>query len=214
MNEELSIRRREYQREALGESDVAADPVEQFARWWRDALSAEVPEPDAMTLATADASGRPSGRIVLLKGFDDRGFVFYTNYESRKGRELAANPYAALVLFWGVLERQVRLEGRVTRVSPEESDAYFASRPPASRIGALASRQSELLASRAALEARVAALEAHYGGGEIPRPEHWGGYRLEPDAVEFWQGRRSRLHDRIRYRRETGGVWVRERLSP
>lgn len=214
MADDVSELRREYRREALDDDAAASDPLEQFAAWWREALAAEVAEPNAMTLATADACGRPSARIVLLKGFDERGFAFYTNYESRKGRDLAANPRAALVFFWVELERQVRIEGRVSQTTPAESDAYFASRPLGSRIGAIASRQSDVLASRAPLEARVRDLEARYADGDVPRPDHWGGYRLEPDAVEFWQGRSSRLHDRLRYRRAEGGAWVRERLSP
>ena len=214
MADEISELRREYRREALDETAAAADPFEQFGRWWREALAAEVAEPNAMTLATADERGRPSARIVLLKGFDERGFAFYTNYESRKGRELDANPRAALVLFWSELERQVRVEGDVARTTAEESDAYFASRPLGSRIGAIASRQSDVLASREPLEARVRELEARYADGDVPRPAHWGGYRLDPEAIEFWQGRSSRLHDRLRYRRSSDGLWVRERLSP
>jgi pyridoxamine 5'-phosphate oxidase len=214
MADDISQLRRDYRLEALGEEAAAGDPIEQFGRWWREALAAEVAEPNAMTLATADVTGRPSARIVLLKGFDDRGFTFYTNYESRKGRELAANSHAALVFFWVELERQVRIEGIASQTTPDESDAYFASRPLGSRIGAIASHQSEVLGSREPLEARVRELEAEFAGGDVPRPAHWGGYRVAPDAIEFWQGRSSRLHDRLRYRRGEGGAWIRERLSP
>ena len=205
--------RRDYARAGLTEADAAADPLAQFARWFDEALAAGLPEPNAMTLATATLDGRPSARVVLLKGFDARGFVFFTNRHSRKGRELAANPYAALAFFWPELERQVRVEGAVAPTGDEESDAYFASRPLASRLGAWASSQSEVIAGREVLDRAVEELAARFGG-EVPRPPHWGGYRLSPEAVEFWQGRPSRLHDRLRYARRPDGGWRRERLAP
>ena len=214
MHEDLSHLRKEYTRHGLHESELAATPVEQFRTWFTAACEGGVEAPDAMTLATADGDGRPSARIVLLKGYDERGFVFFTNYESRKGRELDANPNAALLFFWSELEQQVRIEGRVERVTAEESDAYFAVRPFGSRIGAVASRQSEPLASREDLEARVRELESRFGpSGEVPRPPHWGGYRLLHERVEFWQGRPSRLHDRLLFTREGDG-WPVVRLSP
>jgi len=205
--------RREYTAAGLREADASDDPLEQFGRWFDQALAAEVPEVNAMTLATADGAGRPAARIVLLKGFNDEGFVFYTNHESRKGQELAANPQAALLFFWVPLERQVRIEGPVTRVSREESEAYFRSRPRGSQIGAWASQQSAVIADRGELEARVRTLESQYADQDVPLPPRWGGYRLTPEAIEFWQGRPSRLHDRLRYQFEDG-AWRRHRLSP
>jgi pyridoxamine 5'-phosphate oxidase len=208
----------DYKRETLDESAVAPDPFRQFERWFDEAVKAEVPEPNAMTLATADAAGRPSARVVLLKGFDDRGFVFFTNYASRKGRELAARRDAALLFFWPELERQVRIEGTVAKVDALESTAYFASRPRGARLGAWASPQSETIDGRGVLEALFAAAEARYAnvGNDIPRPPHWGGYRLAPSMLEFWQGRQSRLHDRIRYRRNPKNAqgWIIDRLAP
>ena len=210
--------RTEYKREALDERDVATHPFRQFEAWFAEAVRAEVLEANAMTLATADAEGRPSARVVLLKGFDERGFVFFTNYESRKARDLATRRDAALLFFWPELERQIRIEGTVAKVAERESSAYFASRPRGARLGAWASPQSELVDGRLALEARFAAMEAQYGeaGDDIPRPAHWGGYRLAPSMLEFWQGRPSRLHDRIRYRRDPHSPdrWVIERLAP
>ena len=205
--------RQDYTRAALAEADVDADPVVQFGRWFAQAEQAGLLEPTAMTLATATPDGRPSARMVLLRGFDERGFCFYTNYESRKGIELAANPRAALVFWWGELERQVRIEGTVSATSREESEAYFHSRPPGSQLSAAASPQSRIIEGRAVLERRVAQLATGSTDGEIPLPEVWGGYRLAHEVVEFWQGRPNRLHDRLRYRR-VGDAWRIERLAP
>ena len=204
----------DYGRGRLDEADVAADAVEQFGRWFADARAAKVPEPNAMTLATADAGGAPSARIVLLKSFDARGFTFYTNYESRKGRELAANPRAALCCFWQPLERQVRIEGTVEKVGRAESEAYFCSRPRQAQIGAWVSQQGAPLTSRAELERLEAELQARFGEGPIPLPEYWGGFRVVPTAIEFWQGRPSRLHDRLIYTVAEAGRWDVRRLSP
>lgn len=210
----LSDLRREYTRHGLSEDECATDPLVQFTRWFADVRAASLLEPNAMTLATVDAAGRPSARIVLLKGIDDRGFLFFTNYDSRKGRELAANPQAALVLYWAEFERQVRIEGQVERTSREKSLEYFRSRPYKSQLSALLSEQSCVVPNRAALEEQMAQLEAKYPEGEVPLPDDWGGYRLLPDAVEFWQGRPSRLHDRLCYTKQPDGTWKLERLSP
>ncbi len=207
--------RKEYEQGFLDEATVDRDPIKQFAAWYDAAVAEGLPEPEAMTLSTATPDGRPSARIVLLRGFDARGFCFFTNYASRKGRELAANPYAALTVHWTEHERQVRIEGRVEKTTTAESDAYFTSRPPASRIGAWSSPQSEVLADREALEELFAKFTSeHPDDTTIPRPEHWGGYRLVPERIEFWQGRRSRLHDRLCFRRDPSGVWIIERLAP
>jgi pyridoxamine 5'-phosphate oxidase len=204
--------RKSYERAELLESTASADPLQQFNTWLQEALAAKVSEPNAMTLATVGSNLRPSTRIVLIKGYDARGIVWYTNYQSHKGQELTGNPFAALQFHWVELERTVRIEGRVEKTSAEESDAYFHSRPLGSRYGALVSPQSQVIASREVLEAETKRIEALYGD-QPPRPPHWGGYRLVPDAWQFWQGRPSRLHDRLRYTLN-GTRWVRERLAP
>ena len=206
--------RKEYRRGALLEGDAGSDPIQLFAAWLQNAVDSGIREPNAMTLATADAAGRPSARVVLLKSYDEEGFVWFTNYESRKGRELAANPYAALVFWWGDLERQVRVEGQVERTSAAESDAYYQSRPLGARLGAWVSAQSSVIAGRAVIEDRLQELTAHYAQSEPQRPPFWGGYRLRPAVIEFWQGGENRLHDRLVYRREGTGAWRMERLAP
>lgn len=209
---DIAALRKSYEKDELDEGASAADPLQQFQHWLDQALQAQLPEPNAMTLATVGADGRPSTRIVLIKGLDARGIVWYTNYQSRKGQELQHSPFAALQFHWVELERVVRIEGRVEKTSEQESDAYFTSRPLDSRLGAWASPQSQVISSRAVLvagSAKAAALHAL----NPPRPPHWGGYRLVADRWEFWQGRKSRLHDRLRYRKD-GSSWVRERLAP
>lgn len=212
-NDELWRLRAEYTGAALDPDAVDADPIAAVRAWMADAIAAQVTNVNAMTLATIDERGRPAARIVLLKEIDARGFVFFTNYDSRKGRDMNAHPTAALVLFWDALHRQVRIEGAIEKIDAAESDAYFASRPRGSQLGAIASPQSQPIASRAVLEDRVAALEATLGTAHPPRPPHWGGYRVVPDMVELWQGQASRLHDRVRYRR-VGDAWARDRLAP
>jgi pyridoxamine 5'-phosphate oxidase len=206
--------RREYLRDKLLEADLLPDPINQFEQWFADAQLAGIVEPNAMTLATATSDGVPSGRIVLLKGFDPNGFTFYTNYTSRKGRELEANPRAALTFHWQPLERQVRIEGTVSRVTREESEAYFRSRPVGSQIGAWVSRQGEVVSSREELDQRAAELSEQFKDKPVPLPEFWGGYRVAPASIEFWQGRPSRLHDRIEYVRDATGNWTKRRLAP
>lgn len=209
----LADLRKDYARGSLDEASVDANPFRQFEAWFRQAQDARLPEPNTMTLATVDARGYPSARIVLIKGVDERGFVFFTNYESRKGQDLAVNPHASLLFYWIELERQVRIEGTVVKTSAEESDNYFNSRPLGSRIGAWASDQSRPIESRALLEAREKSFAERFGE-HPPRPPHWGGYRLVPETIEFWQGRPSRLHDRIMYTRQSADSWRISRLSP
>ena len=213
MRKEIADIRYDYQLQSLNREDVAANPFDQFDKWWNDAVNSEIYEVNAMTLATATKDGKPSARIVLLKDYDEKGFVFFTNYNSHKGSELAENPFAALVFFWKELERQVRIEGSIEKVSSQESDDYFYSRPAGSRIGAWASPQSTVIENRNLLEENVKIFSEKFGE-EIPRPTHWGGYRVIPNVIEFWQGRSSRMHDRICYRKELDGNWVIERLAP
>ena len=214
IRKEVADMRTDYSLHRLDEVQAHTDPIRQFEAWFQAAAAGGVPEPNAMTLATA-VDGQPSARVVLLKGFDERGFVFFTNYESRKGAELAANPLAALVFFWPQVEQQVRIEGGIVKIAPAESDDYFHSRDRGSRIGAWASPQSQIIRDRAELEGRVKAVLERYGETEfVPRPAHWGGYRLEPVRIEFWQGRKSRLHDRLLYLRQPDGSWSIDRLAP
>lgn len=206
--------RRDYSLKTLSETEVAENPFLQFADWWQQAIESEIDEVNAMTLATASLEGVPSARIVLLKGYDEKGFVFYTNYESAKGQELAENPRASLLFFWKELERQVRITGLVEKVSATESDEYFLSRPTGSQIGAWASPQSHVIENRSWLENRVKELETKFSTEQLTRPAHWGGYRIKPVIIEFWQGRKSRLHDRIQYTLQENNSWKIERLAP
>ncbi len=205
--------RKEYSLKTLNEADVFADPMQQFEKWWQEAIESKIEEVNAMTLATATAEGKPSARIVLLKGIDRNGFVFFTNYHSHKGNQIEENPFVSLVFFWKELERQVRVEGSISKVTAEESDAYFSSRPEGSRIGAWASPQSRIIASREVMEENVTELEKSFANKEIDRPPHWGGYIVIPNLLEFWQGRNSRLHDRIQYTYKDA-AWKIERLAP
>jgi pyridoxamine 5'-phosphate oxidase len=214
MDPQIANLRNEYAAQTLLESDVASNPIDQFEKWWQQALQSEIVEPNAMTLATASSDGMPSARIVLLKGFDQEGFVFYTNYQSYKAMQLEENPKACLVFFWKELERQVKVVGLVSRVPQQESDEYFLSRPEGSRIGAWTSPQSQVIESREWLDDRYQQLVKEMGGSLIQRPPHWGGYIVKPVIVEFWQGRPSRLHDRIQYTLEESGKWKIERLAP
>jgi pyridoxamine 5'-phosphate oxidase len=214
MNKTIADLRKDYTLQGLNVLEVNPNPFIQFKKWFDQALTAQLPEPNAMTVATSTPEGKPSARMVLLKDFDERGFVFYTNYNSQKGQELAENPQASLVFWWAELERQVRISGRVEKVSENESDEYFYSRPFNSRLGAWASNQSEVIESREVLEKRLQELEAQYENQDVPRPRHWGGLRVIPTEIEFWQGRPSRLHDRLLYNRLDDGSWKIERLSP
>ena len=214
MDSSIADLRQNYSRAGLSEADLNADPIAQFGVWFQQALDADLLEPNAMTLATATSDGKPTARIVLLKGVDERGFVFYTNYESQKGQQLIANPYAALVFLWDKLERQVRIEGKVVKLSKEESTEYFHSRPKASQLGAIASDQSRVIPNREVLEQKLAELQTKYQDETVPKPEHWGGFRVIPDRLEFWQGRPSRLHDRLVYQIQGDSSWEIERLAP
>ena len=215
MNRDIADLRRDYHLQELKETAADPDPIAQFQNWFETALESQIPDPNGMTLATVGLTGKPSSRVVLLKGYDRQGFIFYTNYHSRKSQELEAHPWAALTFWWVALERQVRIEGRAEKISAPESDAYFHSRPRDSQLGAWASDQSRVISDRLVLEQNLADLEEKYAGEElIPRPDYWGGWRIVPEAIEFWQGRSSRLHDRLLYQLQTDGTWLRSRLSP
>lgn len=214
MSKPIADIRIEYKRHSLNENEVQANPIRQFDLWWNEAISSQIDEVNAMTLATASSDGLPAARIVLLKGYDDAGYVFFTNYQSFKGQQLEENPRACLVFFWKELERQVRITGLIEKVSADESDLYFSSRPESSRIGAWASPQSQVIEDRSILENNEAELTKAFAGKPIPRPLHWGGYRVKPVNIEFWQGRPSRLHDRIQYSLNENGQWTIERLAP
>lgn len=213
MNPSIADIRKDYQLQSLHEAEAFANPFDQFDKWWQQAIDSQAEEVNAMTLATATPDGKPSARIVLLKDYSEAGFVFFTNYNSDKGREMAANPHVALVFFWKELERQVRIEGIAAKVPEADSDAYFASRPQGSRLGAWASPQSSVISGREVLEQNIATLSATYADGSIPRPPHWGGYIVKPELIEFWQGRSSRLHDRLEYRLHNN-IWTMVRLAP
>jgi pyridoxamine 5'-phosphate oxidase len=214
MSSSIADIRKDYKLRSLNETDVAADPFSQFTVWWDEAVRSDIAEVNAMTLATSTVNGVPSARIVLLKGFDEKGFIFFTNYQSQKGKQMDDNPHVALVFFWKELERQVRIEGLIEKVSEEESDAYYHSRPVGSRIGAWASPQSEVIGNRNVIENNFAALEKKFGNENIPRPGYWGGYIVRPTMLEFWQGRSSRLHDRIQYTLHADSSWTIQRLEP
>jgi len=214
MSQSLAELRQDYSLSVLTKANVDPDPIRQFQRWMQEAIAAQLPEPNAMTLATADRTGRPYARAVLLKECDADGFVFFTNYRSDKGRQIAENPHVALVFLWLEVERQVRVEGTISQISAAESEAYFRSRPRESRLGALASRQSQVVASRQILDQRFEQLATQYPDDDIPMAYHWGGYRVKPDLLEFWQGRHGRMHDRLRYRLRNEGGWLLERLEP
>jgi pyridoxamine 5'-phosphate oxidase len=214
MPPDLTGLRNEYAAHGLRRADLHSDPLQQFGAWFAAALAADIRDVNAMSLATATPDGKPSVRIVLLKGFDERGFAFFTNYDSEKGRELEANPFAALVFYWVQLERQVRITGAVEKTSREDSAAYFHSRPIGSRLGAWTSKQSEVVDARQVLDSRLTEMTERFENGDIPLPPHWGGYRVKPDKMEFWQGRPNRLHDRFRYSRRTNGSWQIDRLAP
>jgi len=214
LNQQVAALRKDYRLAALDESEVAQHPVTQFEKWWQDAINSQLDEPNAMTLATSTPEGRPSARIVLLKSFDTDGFIFFTNYESRKGVEMAANPQVSLLFFWRELERQVRIDGTVSKTTAAISDEYYRTRPLGSRIGAIASPQSRVIPHRSFLEEQVNIIAAKYVLEEPARPQHWGGYIVKPSLVEFWQGRSNRLHDRVQYTLEDSGAWKIERLAP
>lgn len=211
---DIAALRHDYAAHGLRRADLDPDPMKQFGKWFGDAAAAQIRDVNAMSLGTVDNDGRPDVRIVLLKAISDRGFVFFTNYQSTKGRQLDAHPHAALTFFWVQLERQIRIRGKVEKTSREESEEYFQSRPLGSRLGAWTSAQSEVIANRDALEARLSEVTTQYEGAEVPLPTHWGGYRVRPETIEFWQGRPNRLHDRFRYSRQSDDHWLIERLSP
>ena len=214
MMQNIADIRKDYKLQTLLEGDVATNPITQFDKWWAEAVNSQLEEVNAMTLATVDATGMPSARIVLLKGYDKKGFVFFTNYQSHKGQQLEQNPHACLVFFWPALERQIRITGTVEKIAGVESDAYFLSRPAGSRIGAWASPQSSVITKREVIEDRSQEIEQQFNDGNIPRPPHWGGYIVKPVQIEFWQGRTSRLHDRIQYTLQKDDSWLIERLAP